>query len=62
MRRAGVLLLPLLLCACTATQISAGLQARERNICAEGPQADYAECLERIEKDAREARKQPGTE
>jgi len=59
MKRLTALLLLLLLCGCTATQISAGLQARERNLCAEGPQADYAECLERIEAASRESRKQP---
>ena len=46
-------LLPLclltLLGACSAQQVYGGLQARERNLCAEGPPQDYQACMERTD-------------
>lgn len=38
-----------LLSACSAQQVYGGLQARERNLCAEGPPQEYQACMERAD-------------
>jgi hypothetical protein len=50
-----------LLGACSAQQAYGGLQARERNLCAEGPPQQYEECMERAGMSYEEYRRQTET-
>ena len=56
MRAATCFVILLTLTGCSNRQVYEGLRERERNLCAEGPAAQYEECLQRIEMDYRSYR------
>lgn len=53
-RLAALAGLLVLLAGCSAQQVYGGLQARERNLCAEGPPQQYEDCMARTAMSYRE--------